>query len=399
MAQIYKLADDFTFSGSEETFSQLQAMLAGLEVRSTAARPRCARPDACATRVQLDEALLTASAFSNMLNLHNLSEEVANSERERLQRLGEVARGQVKTTNGTLETLLDAGISADTIYKSLCEQTVDLVFTAHPTQALRRSMLKNFQATRSELDRLHRTRLTRYERLEVQGSIRAHVQAAWRTDEIRRSAPTPQDEARGGLCYFQETIFAGVPRFLRRLDSALANIGQPRMPVDHALFRFSSWMAGDRDGNPFVTASCTRDAVALARFTVRWARSVRSALGSPAPRRLPLFTSRRLRRSCLSSPCGAPMRSCTCVSPKSATPCRTWTRTRPPASSTSASGATTPTSGGPFHPTSPTAWSCPKCATGCTRRARCCSRSSRAARPAGAGSPPIAPPTSCCSRS
>jgi phosphoenolpyruvate carboxylase len=128
--------------------------------------------------VQLDEALLTASAFSNMLNLHNLSEEVANSERERLQRLGEVARGPVKTTNGTLETLLDAGIPAATIYKSLCDQTVDLVFTAHPTQALRRSMLKNFQATRSELDRLHRTRLTRYERLEVQGSIRAHVQAA-----------------------------------------------------------------------------------------------------------------------------------------------------------------------------------------------------------------------------
>ena len=219
--------------------------------------------------MQLDEALLTASAFSNMLNLHNLSEEVANSERERLQRLGEVARGPVKTTNGTLETLLDAGISAATIYKSLCDQTVDLVFTAHPTQALRRSMLKNFQATRSELDRLHRTRLTRYERLEVQGSVRAHVQSAWRTDEIRRSPPTPQDEARSGLCYFQETIFAGVPRFLRRLDSALANIGQPRMPVDHALFRFSSWMAGDRDGNPFVTSGCTRDAVALARFTVR----------------------------------------------------------------------------------------------------------------------------------
>ena len=122
---------------------------------------------------QLDEALLTASAFSNMLNLHNLSEEVANSQRERLQRLGEVGRGAVKTTNGTLETLLDAGIPAATIYKALCEQTVDLVFTAHPTQALRRSMLKNFAAIRSELDRLHRTRLTRYETLEVQARTRA----------------------------------------------------------------------------------------------------------------------------------------------------------------------------------------------------------------------------------
>ena len=150
--QIYKLADDFTFSGSEETFSQLQAKLEGREARRARV---CAAPAPGATAVvaprshcrrggsrartplvtaQIDEALLTASAFSNMLNLHNLSEEVANSERERMQRLGEMGRGPVKTTNGTLETLLDAGIPAESIFKCLCEQTVDLVFTAHPTQ-------------------------------------------------------------------------------------------------------------------------------------------------------------------------------------------------------------------------------------------------------------------------
>ena len=64
--------------------------------------------------------------------------------------------------------------------------------------------------------------------------VRGFVQAAWRTDEIRRSAPTPRDELRGGLCYFQETIFAGLPVFLRRVDSALANIGQPRLPLGQA---------------------------------------------------------------------------------------------------------------------------------------------------------------------
>jgi phosphoenolpyruvate carboxylase len=74
-----------------------------------------------------------------------------------------------------------------------------------------------------------------------------------------------QDEMRHGLSYFQQSIISMVPIFYRRVDTALANIGQPRMPLDHNLFEFGSWMGGDRDGNPNVTASTTRDVVVLAR--------------------------------------------------------------------------------------------------------------------------------------
>lgn len=88
-----------------------------------------------------------SSAFSNLLSLHNLSEEVANAQLERLQRLGDLPR-QVKSTNGTLQQLVASGVAPEHIYKTLCEQKVDLVFTAHPTQALRRSMLKNHQQIR-----------------------------------------------------------------------------------------------------------------------------------------------------------------------------------------------------------------------------------------------------------
>jgi phosphoenolpyruvate carboxylase len=75
------------------------------------------------------------------------------------------------------------------------------------------------------------------------------IQAAFRTDEIRRTPPTPQDEMRAGMSYFHETIWKGVPKFLRRLDTALKNIGiKERVPYNAPVIQFSSWMGGDRDG-------------------------------------------------------------------------------------------------------------------------------------------------------
>jgi phosphoenolpyruvate carboxylase len=117
------------------------------------------------------------------------------------------------------------------------------------------------------MDRLHNKRLSPYERLETLEGIKAHIQGAWRTDEIRRHKPTPQSEMRQGLSYFHDTIWPALPVFYRRIDTALAQIGQPRLPLDVALFRFGSWMGGDRDGNPFVTPSTTRDVVITARLS------------------------------------------------------------------------------------------------------------------------------------
>lgn len=76
-----------------------------------------------------------------------------------------------------------------------------------------------------------------------------HIQAAFLTDEIRRTPPTPQDEMRAGMSYFHETIWKGVPKFLRRVDTALKNIGiNERVPYNAPLIQFSSWMGSDHDG-------------------------------------------------------------------------------------------------------------------------------------------------------
>lgn len=76
------------------------------------------------------------------------------------------------------------------------------------------------------------------------------ILAALRTDEILRAQPKPQDEMRAGMSYFDDTIWNGVPKFLRRVDTALKNIGiDERLPYDAPLIQFSSWMGGDRDGS------------------------------------------------------------------------------------------------------------------------------------------------------
>lgn len=176
------------------------------------------------------------------------------------------AEQSTRSTNRSFKKLISAnGASPDLIYKTLCEQEVSLVFTAHPTQALRQSLLKKYGAIRKDMDRLHNARMSPYERLECLEDIKAQVQGAWRTDEIRRQKPTPQAEMRQGLSYFHETIAPSLPLFYRRIDTALAQIGQPRLPLDRSLFRFGSWMGGDRDGNPFVTADTTRDVVIAVR--------------------------------------------------------------------------------------------------------------------------------------
>lgn len=143
---------------------------------------------------------------------------------------------------------------------------MSLVFTAHPTQALRQSLLKKYGAIRKAMDALHSKRMSPYERLECLEDIKGHVQGAWRTDEIRRQKPTPQAEMRQGLSYFHETIVPALPIFYRRIDTALAQIGMPRLPLDATLFAFGSWMGGDRDGNPYVTPATTRDVVVGARL-------------------------------------------------------------------------------------------------------------------------------------
>ncbi|XP_066369234.1 phosphoenolpyruvate carboxylase 3 [Miscanthus floridulus] len=219
------------------------------------------------------DAILVASSILHMLNLSNLAEEVELAHRRRNSKLkhGDFSDEGSATTESdieeTLKRLVSLGKSPEEVFEALKNQSVDLVFTAHPTQSARRSLLQKNARIRNCLTQLSAKDVTVEDKKELDEALQREIQAAFRTDEIRRAQPTPQDEMRYGMSYIHETVWNGVPKFLRRVDTALKNIGiNERLPYNVPLIKFCSWMGGDRDGNPRVTPEVTRDVSLLSRM-------------------------------------------------------------------------------------------------------------------------------------
>ncbi|KAJ7948440.1 Phosphoenolpyruvate carboxylase [Quillaja saponaria] len=225
------------------------------------------------TSLDPGDSIVVAKSFSHMLSLANLAEEVQIAYRRRIKlKKGDFADENSATTESDFEETFKRLVgqlqkSPHEVFDALKNQTVDLVLTAHPTQSVRRSLLQKHARIRDCLTQLYAKDITPDDKLELDEALQREIQAAFRTDEIRRTPPTPQDEMRAGMSYFHETIWKGVPRFLRRVDTALKNIGiNERIPYNAPVIRFSSWMGGDRDGNPRVTPEVTRDVCLLARM-------------------------------------------------------------------------------------------------------------------------------------
>ncbi|CAL5200317.1 unnamed protein product [Lathyrus oleraceus] len=249
----YELSAEYEGEHKPEKLEELGNMLTGLDA---------------------GDSIVIAKSFSHMLNLANLAEEVQIAYRRRIKLLkkGDFGDENSAITESDFEEtfkrlVTDLNKSPEEVFDALKNQTVDLVLTAHPTQSVRRSLLQKHGRIRNNLTQLYAKDITPDDKQELDEALQREIQAAFRTDEIRRTPPTPQDEMRAGMSYFHETIWKGVPKFLRRVDTALKNIGvNERVPYNAPVIQFSSWMGGDRDGNPRVTPEVTRDVCLLARM-------------------------------------------------------------------------------------------------------------------------------------
>jgi phosphoenolpyruvate carboxylase len=230
--QVRKLTKEAKSADSEASAQDVQSRLAALPIEQATALTR---------------------AFTQYFLLANAAEQVY-----RVRALDERPSSESwvpRTVRAVHEEL-----GAEGLQKAVDSLDVRLVFTAHPTEASRRAVLTKLRrisdllAEETEEDTAERRRQDR--------DLAELIETLWQTDELRRSRPTPQDEARNALYYLRQIFRQTMPEMLDDLREELrahgADLRDGQVPL-----RFGSWIGGDRDGNPYVTAEVTRDVLAL----------------------------------------------------------------------------------------------------------------------------------------
>jgi len=199
------------------------------------------------------------------LQLLNIAEENAAM---RARRALEAARGPERVPGTFAAVVAEAartGVRPERLQRLLSGARIRPVLTAHPTEAKRVTVLQIHRRIYLLLMELESDRWTARERERLVEELRLQIDLLWLTGELRREKPTVTQEIAWGLHFFEETLYDGVPRLLENLEQALAT-HYPGVDFEiPALFRFGSWIGGDRDGHPYVDDAAAREAIGAHR--------------------------------------------------------------------------------------------------------------------------------------
>lgn len=210
--------------------------------------------------MSLEDSLCLARAFSHYLNLMGIAETY-----HRVRKSRNVVHLS-KSCDDIFDKLIQSGVPPEELYDTVCKQEVEIVLTAHPTQINRRTLQYKHLRIAHLLEFNERPDLSHEDKEMLIEDLVREITAIWQTDELRRHKPTPVDEARAGLHIVEQSLWKAIPHYLRRVSNALKkHTGRP-LPLTSTTIKFGSWMGGDRDGNPNVTAKVTRDVSLLSRW-------------------------------------------------------------------------------------------------------------------------------------
>ncbi|WP_299666390.1 phosphoenolpyruvate carboxylase [uncultured Psychromonas sp.] len=207
------------------------------------------------------ELLPVARAFTHFLNLANIAEQFHG-----ISRHCDTGVCAPEPLQQLISKLKNSDISEEEMQKTVAELKMDMVLTAHPTEITRRTLIHKHSAINQCLSLLELTDISDKERDQLLIRLEQLITQAWHTNDIRKNRPTPVDEAKWGFAVIENSLWEAVPQYVRELDKTLQDGLGISLPLDASPIKFTSWMGGDRDGNPFVTAEVTKEVL----ITSRW---------------------------------------------------------------------------------------------------------------------------------
>lgn len=203
----------------------------------------------------------TIHAFSVYFQLVNLAEQNHRLRRHRAYDVGKIAvRG---TFAEAIETLQERALGAKDVERLLEEVGIELILTAHPTEALRRTVLAKHSKIATYLEAMDDPRKTPRELSDFRERIRTEIIALWQTRSVRKQRITVLDEVRNGLYFLDQILFDVLPKVHQKFERALRDSFADDAFEIPSMIRFGSWMGGDRDGNPNVTHDITEQTLTL----------------------------------------------------------------------------------------------------------------------------------------
>lgn len=202
-----------------------------------------------------------ARAFNQFLNLTNMAEQYHTISRHCEEHVCEP-----DVLQSLFSKLSQNDISKLDAAQAVRDLNIELVLTAHPTEITRRTMINKLVKINECLSKLELSDLSHKERAKTERRLEQLIAQGWHSDVIRQQRPTPLDEAKWGFAVVENSLWEAVPDFLREMDGRLKGYLGEGLPIDARPVHFSSWMGGDRDGNPFVTHTITKEVLRLSRW-------------------------------------------------------------------------------------------------------------------------------------
>jgi phosphoenolpyruvate carboxylase len=196
-------------------------------------------------------------AFSLYFQLANIAEQNHRVRRRREHERGVEGNAQRGSIRRAVRQMQEEGISAESMEELIHRLGVELVLTAHPTEAMRRTVLDKHSHIARLLEKLDDPLLTSREQKKAEQQMRAEIMSLWQTRTVRKERLTVLDEVRNGLYFLDEILFDVLPALHLEMEEQLQAAYPEHAWEVPSFLRFGSWMGGDRDGNPYVTADLT----------------------------------------------------------------------------------------------------------------------------------------------